>query len=165
MYDSIKEDARGFLIGLLLVCALVFGYHYFKDAQSINKDNTLNSIPTMTDVYIKMSKNERIAFLKSYFENKVNTGYYMLVSQEAAFYQILSENGVSDKVIESLINATGVKPKVLIKTWETVSDKLDKIDTGILSYYNTDGKKKNKDDIVIIIDKIYLDILAEETKL
>ena len=106
-----------------------------------------------------MPEQERIVFLKSYFQNKTNSGYYMLVSQEAAFYQILSENGMDEDAIKAVVQATSIKPKVLIKAWENAEDRLKQIDSGVLKYY-----KENQDspeDIVIVIDKIYLDVLSD----
>ena len=110
-----------------------------------------------------MPEQERIVFLKSYFQNKTNSGYYMLVSQEAVFYQILSENGMDEDAIKAVVQATSIKPKVLIKAWENAENKLKEIDSGVLKYYREN--KDSPDDIVVVIDKIYLDVLSDGNKL
>ena len=106
-----------------------------------------------------MPEQERLVFLKFYFQNKTNSGYYMLVSQEAAFYQILSENGMDEDAIKAIIQATSIRPKVLIKAWENAEDKLKEIDSGVLKYYREN--QDSPEDIVVVIDKTYLDVLSD----
>lgn len=156
MYDTLREETRGFLIGLLAACTVMLILAVFSVI------GNSSSAATMADIYQNMPEQERIVFLKSYFQNKTNSGYYMLVSQEAAFYQILSENGMDEDAIKAVVQATSIKPKVLVKAWENAEDKLKEIDSGVLKYYREN--KGSPEDIVVVIDKIYLDVLSDGNK-
>lgn len=156
MYDTLREETRGFLIGLLAACTVMLILAVFSVI------GNSSSAATMADIYQNMPEQERIVFLKSYFQNKTNSGYYMLVSQEAVFYQILSENGMDEDAIKAVVQATSIKPKVLIKAWENAENKLKEIDSGVLKYYREN--KDSPDDIVVVIDKIYLDVLSDGNK-
>lgn len=156
MYDTLREETRGFLIGLLVACTVMLILVVFSVI------GNSSSTATMADIYRNMPEQDRLVFLKSYFQNKTNSGYYMLVSQEAAFYQILSENGMDEDAIKAIIQATSIRPKVLIKAWENAEDKLKGIDSGVLKYYREN--QNSPEDIVVVIDKIYLDVLSDGNK-
>lgn len=153
MYDSIREDARGFLVGLLAACTAMLVF-----AMTGHGTGNSGSGSTMADIYRNLSEQQRLIFLESYFKNKVNSGYYMLVSQEAAFYQVLSDNGMKEESIKALVQATSLRPKVLVKAWENAGDSLKEIDSGIMKYCREN--KESPDDIAVVIDKVYLDVLA-----
>ena len=153
MYDTLREETRGFLIGLLVTCTVMLILVVFSVI------GNSSSTATMADIYRNMPEQDRLVFLKSYFQNKTNSGYYMLVSQEAAFYQILSENGMDEDAIKAVVQATSIKPKVLVKAWENAEDKLKEIDSGVLKYYREN--QDSPEDIVVVIDKTYLDVLTD----